>query len=676
MKHKPDCVPFIQPRVGSNGALGGNRWATKASSELNSSLAAYNAFCGNTEKEWHSDNGFPQWLIWYNPNPLFISRITFRGDQGGSTPDRVKEFEIHASNDGNTWRTMYVGENEQNVSPTLISVPIDNSQGYKYWRYYVKSTFSREYAHFRDVKIDAIERISYPIGNLYGKKQSNKEKIEWIPWKQPVLSSDTSSPEMTLSATSVYSGYPMWQAFDNKSSTGWLSADGTKTGSLRVQFNKELKIDYITVKGWANNYGRTQTVTIYKDFNDSQLIGAEHTYTEANQSSTWSFIDNPIITDTLSFYATSNNNSWCCIDNIYINAYEKNKLVAGYNDWTQPQLLQDGIMGGDDYACETNSVEGTCYAYCAFDQNADTWWENHSVMPCWLTFYSPVPLLINSVDITTRGSFYTFGIKIQARNENTDWLDLTQEYAFSTANHTDTIPIRTSTNYQYFRIYCSQGSGDDISLPSVVFKGRQYITEDMLYKTTKSVGMKTDIATTYWKYSGLPWTQESITSNGEIGGDRFAVTSNSANESRFPTYYAYDGTSNEWITQTKNAYTIFYNPVPLNVTALQITNPTYSTTVNYSVKRFQLYGSNDNAEYFFIANIVSSNTSRGAEWFTTIGNSKFYKYHKIVIEETIGDWWGFKEIKISASQQVALPNGTPDDYDYTTEQKQFYTVAR
>jgi hypothetical protein len=159
----------------------------------------------------------------------------------------------------------------------------------------------------------------------------------WEDWEQPVLTSDTSSSKIVLSSSSTYgSNYPMWGAFDNGSGA-WLSEDRTGSGSLRVSFPSKLKISRITVTGWGNTTDRTKAITIYKDFDNTEVAGDTQTFDGA-VTKTWIF-DTPIITNRLSFYAESTTGYWACIDEIKI---------------TAQQLMSAGTIEDADYYVDRN----------------------------------------------------------------------------------------------------------------------------------------------------------------------------------------------------------------------------------------------------------------------------------------------------------------------------------
>ena len=139
-------------------------------------------------------------------------------------------------------------------------------------------------------------------------------------WEQPVLTSATSSKKVTITSTSDYDGgYANWRVFDGGSAP-WLSGNGTGQGSIRMQFPRPLKISKISVTGWSNPNGGTGYGTIYKDFNNTEVIGATQ-YFGGWVERVWTF-DTPILTDKLSFYITGTG-MWGCASEINITAQEQ-----------------------------------------------------------------------------------------------------------------------------------------------------------------------------------------------------------------------------------------------------------------------------------------------------------------------------------------------------------------
>ena len=142
---------------------------------------------------------------------------------------------------------------------------------------------------------------------------------------------------------------------------------------------------------------------------------------------------------------------------------QRKYYLYSIEDWTQPVLSDYGTMGGSDYACETNSDWQDFYGWKVFDNNDDTAWGNDNIIPCYLTFYSPYPLLLTSAYFKSYSSWYTYDITLQASVDNQTWYNLGQ-YQATTADEEYTIDINTKKYFQYFRIYCSSASGSDISI--------------------------------------------------------------------------------------------------------------------------------------------------------------------------------------------------------------------
>lgn len=155
-------------------------------------------------------------------------------------------------------------------------------------------------------------------------------KYSYVAWTQPVLTSNTSSSEMTLTPSSQYdtSLYPAWKAFDNDNSSGWLTADGTGSGTLLVTFNYRLRINSITVRGWSNPNGYTRTITIYDSNNN--VVGSTHTY-NGNGIYTWEF-SNPLLLKSIKF-AVVGSGMWGCIGEIDISAQKETYVESTSSDY-------------------------------------------------------------------------------------------------------------------------------------------------------------------------------------------------------------------------------------------------------------------------------------------------------------------------------------------------------
>lgn len=166
--------------------------------------------------------------------------------------------------------------------------------------------------------------------------------------------------------------------------------------------------------------------------------------------------------------------------------------------------------------------------------------------------------------------------------------------------------------------------------------------------------------------SEMEWGQPYLSSDGTLGGNSFAVSASSENR---PAYEAFDGnggssvSSNGWTSSVPPAYLIFYNPTPLKVSGLDITNKMGGSGTYPSVVRAgALYGSNTNSNYTLISTFTSS-AGRGATFQVDVSSTEFYKYHKLQITQTAPTRDGgttnvmIREVKIYATYQGAGGNG-------------------
>lgn len=137
-------LPWTQPALSANGTIGGDRFACAASSEQASDgYGAYKAFNNNNDESWFAKAKPPQWLEWYNPVPLKITKIIFATGTtySGITVSCIKDYIIQASIDGNSWINIYTGVNSVKGVKTIVTANINNVSAYKYWRIYIVSLY-------------------------------------------------------------------------------------------------------------------------------------------------------------------------------------------------------------------------------------------------------------------------------------------------------------------------------------------------------------------------------------------------------------------------------------------------------------------------------------------------------------------------------------------------------
>lgn len=170
----------------------------------------------------------------------------------------------------------------------------------------------------------------------------------------------------------------------------------------------------------------------------------------------------------------------------------------------------------------------------------------------------------------------------------------------------------------------------------------------------------------YYKYVYKNWQQPVLSEDGIIGGDSFAVWCSGA-QSYAPAYMAFD---NDPATRYYSYPAglprdlVFYNPNPLNVTKLVITNV---NNTNPKVTGYTIYGSNDNSDWVELTSGTNDNTTAGASWDIDLSSNP--KYYKFYMFRTTKCWTGgnayavIAEMTITATEKT-VQESTEDDYDF------------
>lgn len=333
---------FVQPILTSNGTLGGDSFACVASGEMDSSRKAWNAFDGvNSSSEsgcWHSTSGSSHWLNFYNPKQLKISKIIIHNRPSTSTGavNSIGNFRILNSNDNSNWEQVYSGQNTNNSSKAQIVVDIpDTAEPAKYWQINILSNLETTYTAIGEIEIEAQEvtlveatKDDYDVVEYDYCVAKKPKYYKYQTWTQPILTSNSSSSVMTVSATNE-GQHEAYKALDNSNSTFWCTANSTTTATLTTTFNENIYISSIEVTGLSTDWGFTKTIQISSE---NGVIGETKTFnTATSQSSvtnTWTFAT-PIKAKKLSFYCTGS--LWVAIREIKINA--KKAVEATKDDY-------------------------------------------------------------------------------------------------------------------------------------------------------------------------------------------------------------------------------------------------------------------------------------------------------------------------------------------------------
>lgn len=162
----------------------------------------------------------------------------------------------------------------------------------------------------------------------------------------------------------------------------------------------------------------------------------------------------------------------------------------------------------------------------------------------------------------------------------------------------------------------------------------------------------------------MSWGQPTLSANGTLGGNSFAVAANSEHITGGYSNYAWKAfdknDSTMWTAGNNNSYpytVTIYNPTPLKVSSILMSN---RTDVSYTATSGSVLGSNDNSSYTTLCNWTNSTTGKKARWTINVSSSNYYKYYKISIATatyTSQYTTGAMQIDLTATYQGSGSNG-------------------
>ena len=170
---------WTQPTLTANGTMGGSSFAVSASSEHDAPRKAYCAFDGiitnnGTSGCWHSAQGHPSWIQFYNPKPLKVSKLTVYNRSADQA--FINSYGVSYSDNGDTFTEFKTGTSPSQANGTSWDIVID-AGAHKYWRLTSKSSSGSNsgYTAVGEIKITAQEvtegnekdYVSYEDVNVY-----------------------------------------------------------------------------------------------------------------------------------------------------------------------------------------------------------------------------------------------------------------------------------------------------------------------------------------------------------------------------------------------------------------------------------------------------------------------------------------------------------------------------
>lgn len=157
--------------------------------------------------------------------------------------------------------------------------------------------------------------------------------------------------------------------------------------------------------------------------------------------------------------------------------------------------------------------------------------------------------------------------------------------------------------------------------------------------------------TLYWEveystYGGIETTfvQPALSTDGTLGGSSFAVNCDLIYSSWYAWYAVDNNPSTHWhVPGLSGHYLTLYNPNPLKVSSINITNYNNEVITGYTI-----YGSNDNSNWTALYSGTNSNISDYATWGIAVNSNAFYKYHKIYVSAGYTGNAGARQVTLNA----------------------------
>lgn len=198
------------------------------------------------------------------------------------------------------------------------------------------------------------------------------------------------------------------------------------------------------------------------------------------------------------------------------------------------------------------------------------------------------------------------------------------------------------------------------------WQGAKYVNDDRLYVFKRKE---------YWKYEYKDWTQPVLTANGTMGGSSFAASQvGFADEGDLKAFRAFDNNTSTMCYFAKSTgYLQWYNPNPLKITNLKLTNYIGDSWGTRALTSGSIQVSNNGSDFVELKTFTNSATGGGASWNIDLSaNTGYYKYYRIVCtgnsvaRPEANAQCHIAELKITATEQYSVPS-TKDDYDFTTD---------
>ena len=178
----------------------------------------------------------------------------------------------------------------------------------------------------------------------------------------------------------------------------------------------------------------------------------------------------------------------------------------------------------------------------------------------------------------------------------------------------------------------------------------------------------------YYKYQYNDWTQPTLTANGTMGGDSFAVSALSTLDTPRQPWRAFDGSNSNpeqdcWhSTAGTTGWFAWYNPNPIAIEKFTVAN----RNDNSGIKDFTLQYSDNNKDWFDLQSYTNSSGGYTVTEFT-VNTQSYHKYWRLNISSGYSNYLVIGEITINGIERTST-NGTADNYDYYEDIIKYYGI--
>jgi hypothetical protein len=200
-----------------------------------SGYEAYKAFDGNSSTQYIAAEGTDtKWLQYQSTEPVCVNKIIiYSSDPLANIKKNIARYELVGSNDGTTWSEPIATLSTDDITSGNMEFIVGNKDAYTYHR------------------VNEVKKTPYGIGyhtvQFYGRTNT----AEYVPLV-PIMTSNT-TPSGVCSASSTYTGYDAYKAFDGDNTSVWSVASGETSGWLEYKFPTAQKVNKVEITPHFNS---------------------------------------------------------------------------------------------------------------------------------------------------------------------------------------------------------------------------------------------------------------------------------------------------------------------------------------------------------------------------------------------------------------------------------------